>query len=75
MGATKSGSFKTEDSVTCESCRYRVSAGESRFVDCEDCGSYHLCDYCFLDFKSKKQAEEMLDKKEGSSDEELEKRE
>ena len=57
MNQSKSGSFKLEDAVTCESCRYRVSGAESRFIDCEDCGSYHLCDYCFNDFKDKKDQE------------------
>jgi len=42
-------------SAICESCKYHVNKNDSRFVDCMECGTYNICDYCFYDFKEKKE--------------------
>lgn len=42
------------DAIKCESCRYKVTQNDSRFVDCLDCGSYYICHYCFYDIKDRR---------------------
>jgi len=26
---------------------------DGRLIDCIECGSYHICDYCYQEFKEK----------------------
>lgn len=59
--------------MKCESCRYKVTTKDSRYIGCEECGSYQICDYCYYDFKEKyeTQVKEEMARNESSDDSEF----
>jgi len=37
----------------CDRCKYNVLLKESKQFDCQECGKYNICEYCFLDYMDK----------------------
>lgn len=58
-----------------------MSNKESRYIGCEECGAYYICDYCFYDFKEKYETQikeemarnESSDESDASNEDEIKK--
>lgn len=54
---TSHGEYSKHLDLKCDSCHYKITMQEGRLIDCQECGSYHICDYCFKDYKEKNDQE------------------
>jgi hypothetical protein len=42
-----------ETDTKCDRCKYNVLLNECKQYDCQECGKYNICEYCYLDYMDK----------------------